>query len=50
MLTWLPSEKLCLIDGTIAFMGGLDMCKPQQDLSNGPFADEYRLWKMGYQQ
>ncbi len=23
----ISSEKLCLVDGRVAFMGGLDMCK-----------------------
>jgi phospholipase D1/2 len=26
VLFWAHHEKLCLIDGRIAFMGGLDMC------------------------
>ena len=26
VLYWAHHEKLCLIDGKIAFMGGLDMC------------------------
>jgi hypothetical protein len=27
VLFWAHHEKLCLVDGNIAFMGGLDMCK-----------------------
>mgnify|MGYP002621445894 CR=1 FL=1 len=27
VLYWAHHEKLCLIDGKIAFMGGLDLCK-----------------------
>ncbi len=26
VLFWAHHEKLCLVDGKIAFMGGLDMC------------------------
>jgi phospholipase D1/2 len=26
VLYWAHHEKLCLIDGTVAFMGGLDLC------------------------
>lgn len=26
MLFWAHHEKLCIIDGEIAFMGGLDLC------------------------
>lgn len=28
VLYWAHHEKLCLIDGRVAFMGGLDMCTP----------------------
>ena len=31
ILYWSHHEKLCLIDGTIAFMGGLDMCYGRWD-------------------
>lgn len=27
VLFWAHHEKLCLIDGKVAFMGGLDMCE-----------------------
>jgi phospholipase D1/2 len=27
VLYWAHHEKLCLIDGRVAFMGGLDMCE-----------------------
>ena len=27
ILYWAHHEKLCLVDGRIAFMGGLDLCK-----------------------
>lgn len=33
VLTCWSSEKLCLIDGKVAFMGGLDMCKSQGSIS-----------------
>lgn len=29
VLFWAHHEKLCLVDGRVAFMGGLDMCKSQ---------------------
>lgn len=32
VLFWAHHEKLCLIDDQIAFMGGLDMCKPLSKL------------------
>lgn len=32
VLFWAHHEKLCLIDDTIAFMGGLDMCKSSSRL------------------
>jgi phospholipase D1/2 len=31
VLFWAHHEKLCLIDGKIAFMGGLDMCRSGVD-------------------
>lgn len=31
VLYWAHHEKLCLIDGTIAFMGGLDLCYGRWD-------------------
>ncbi|GKT92921.1 Phospholipase d active site motif protein [Colletotrichum tofieldiae] len=34
-LFWAHHEKLCLIDGKIAFMGGLDMCHPIADAHPG---------------
>lgn len=27
VLFWAHHEKLCVVDGRVAFMGGLDMCK-----------------------
>lgn len=36
VLFWAHHEKLCLIDGTVAFMGGLDMCKCQLQGQSAP--------------
>lgn len=51
-LFWSHHEKLCLIDGKIAFMGGLDMCKwPFRWLVTGlNCANGLRLREMGYEQ
>ncbi|KAK4142412.1 uncharacterized protein C8A04DRAFT_13240 [Dichotomopilus funicola] len=38
-LFWSHHEKLCLIDGKIAFMGGLDMCHPIADAHPGNIDD-----------
>lgn len=34
-------EKLCLIDGEIAFMGGLDLCFGRFDTNDHPIADAH---------
>lgn len=39
ILYWAHHEKLCLIDGKIAFMGGLDLCFGRWDLNQHPIAD-----------
>ncbi|KAK1965694.1 phospholipase D/nuclease [Colletotrichum sublineola] len=40
-LFWAHHEKLCLIDGKIAFMGGLDMCFGRWDTNSHPIADAH---------
>lgn len=39
ILYWAHHEKLCLIDGKIAFMGGLDLCYGRWDTNDHPIAD-----------
>lgn len=41
ILYWAHHEKLCLIDGNIAFMGGLDMCFGRWDTNSHPLADAH---------
>ncbi|TVY62866.1 Phospholipase D1 [Lachnellula suecica] len=41
ILYWAHHEKLCLIDGTIAFMGGLDLCFGRWDTNSHPIADAH---------
>ncbi|KAI9671508.1 MAG: hypothetical protein M1817_003560 [Caeruleum heppii] len=41
ILYWAHHEKLCLIDGTIAFMGGLDLCYGRWDTNDHPIADAH---------
>ncbi|KAK1836948.1 hypothetical protein QBC39DRAFT_337761 [Podospora conica] len=41
VLFWAHHEKLCLIDGRIAFMGGLDMCFGRYDTNSHPIADAH---------
>jgi len=40
-LFWAHHEKLCLIDGKVAFMGGLDMCFGRWDTNSHPIADAH---------
>jgi phospholipase D1/2 len=39
ILYWAHHEKLCLVDGKLAFMGGLDMCFGRWDSNSHPIAD-----------
>lgn len=39
ILYWAHHEKLCLVDGTTAFMGGLDLCYGRWDTNQHPLAD-----------
>ncbi|KAF4546230.1 Phospholipase d active site-containing protein [Lasiodiplodia theobromae] len=39
VLFWAHHEKLCLIDGEIAFMGGLDLCYGRWDTNQHEIAD-----------
>lgn len=39
ILYWAHHEKLCLIDGKIAFMGGLDLCFGRWDTHSHPITD-----------
>jgi phospholipase D1/2 len=39
VLYWAHHEKLCLIDGRIAFMGGLDLCYGRWDTNQHSIAD-----------
>lgn len=39
ILYWAHHEKLCLVDGKIAFMGGLDLCYGRWDTNQHPIAD-----------
>lgn len=41
VLYWAHHEKLCLVDGTIAFMGGLDLCYGRWDTHQHPIADAH---------
>lgn len=41
ILYWAHHEKLCLIDGNIAFMGGLDLCFGRWDTNQHPIADAH---------
>jgi phospholipase D1/2 len=41
ILYWAHHEKLCLIDGKTAFMGGLDLCYGRWDTHNHPIADAH---------
>lgn len=41
VLYWAHHEKLCLVDGTIAFMGGLDLCYGRWDTNSHPIADAH---------
>ncbi|KAF8500767.1 phospholipase D [Russula emetica] len=48
-LYWAHHEKLCVIDSTIAFMGGLDLCfgrwdTPQHALVDDPEEGEEPIW------
>lgn len=39
ILYWAHHEKLCLVDGKTAFMGGLDLCFGRWDTNDHPIAD-----------
>ncbi|CZT11707.1 related to phospholipase D [Rhynchosporium graminicola] len=41
VLYWAHHEKLCLVDGDIAFMGGLDLCFGRWDTNSHPLADAH---------
>ncbi|VBB73919.1 Putative protein of unknown function [Podospora comata] len=41
VLFWAHHEKLCLVDGRVAFMGGLDMCFGRYDTNSHPIADAH---------
>ncbi|KAI9827337.1 MAG: hypothetical protein M1819_006979 [Sarea resinae] len=41
VLYWAHHEKLLLIDGHIAFMGGLDLCFGRWDMNQHPIADAH---------
>lgn len=41
ILYWAHHEKLCLIDGRIAFMGGLDLCFGRWDTNQHAIADAH---------
>jgi phospholipase D1/2 len=41
VLYWAHHEKLCLIDGRIAFMGGLDLCYGRWDTNSHPISDAH---------
>ena len=41
ILYWAHHEKLCLVDGNIAFMGGLDLCYGRWDTNQHPIADAH---------
>ena len=39
ILYWAHHEKLCIVDGCTAFMGGLDLCYGRWDTNQHPIAD-----------
>jgi phospholipase D1/2 len=41
ILYWAHHEKLCLVDGRIAFMGGLDLCFGRWDTNQHSIADAH---------
>ncbi|MCJ1249012.1 hypothetical protein MMC30_006233 [Trapelia coarctata] len=41
ILYWAHHEKLCLVDGEITFMGGLDLCYGRWDTNSHPIADAH---------
>lgn len=41
ILYWAHHEKLCVVDGKIAFMGGLDLCYGRWDTNQHPIADAH---------
>ena len=41
ILYWAHHEKLCLVDGNLAFMGGLDLCFGRWDSNSHPIADAH---------
>ncbi|KAF2462067.1 hypothetical protein BDY21DRAFT_412544 [Lineolata rhizophorae] len=41
VLYWAHHEKLCLIDGRVGFMGGLDLCYGRWDTNQHPIADAH---------
>ncbi|KAK5167713.1 uncharacterized protein LTR77_007412 [Saxophila tyrrhenica] len=41
VLYWAHHEKLCAVDGKIAFMGGLDLCYGRWDTNDHPIADAH---------
>ncbi|KAF2643821.1 phospholipase D/nuclease [Massarina eburnea CBS 473.64] len=41
VLYWAHHEKLCLVDGEIAFMGGLDLCYGRWDTNQHSIADAH---------
>ena len=41
ILYWAHHEKLCLVDGSIAFMGGLDLCYGRWDTNQHSIADAH---------
>ncbi|KAA6410628.1 MAG: phospholipase D nuclease [Lasallia pustulata] len=41
ILYWAHHEKLCIVDGRIAFMGGLDLCYGRWDNNQHPIADAH---------
>jgi phospholipase D1/2 len=41
ILFWAHHEKLCLVDGKIAFMGGLDLCYGRWDTNQHAIADAH---------
>lgn len=50
VLYWAHHEKLCVIDGRIAFMGGLDMCTYPTSATRLWITDLIlRFWTLGHQ-
>ena len=41
ILYWAHHEKLCLVDGELAFMGGLDLCFGRWDTHSHPISDAH---------